>query len=325
MKKDYYAVPVLGLLAALTISACGNSDVAGAETGAETGAAGAAETSLGFIAKTNNDYFVAMNQAVEEWDEANPDASVRMGSGNGPSDVDGQIALIESMVTQQVQGIAIAPAGEGVQPALQAAADKGIAIILVDNDLPTFDDKTAVVSTDNFAGGLLAGEWIATQLEPGDTVAILDGIPGVPSLDARTNGMIEGLGGAFEVVQKVTTECTQELGVSGAEDILTAHPDVDAIYAGCGPPALGAIQTFKNENVANDDILLVGFDGLPDEAEAILAGSQDASVGQFPRKMGSVSLDSLMTVIGGGTVESAIDTGTEIVTAENAQTFTTFQ
>jgi ABC-type sugar transport system substrate-binding protein len=303
----------LGLTAALALSAC--------SSGADDGD----QVKLGFITKYNNDYFLAMQDAVEEWDDAHEDVTVIMGQGKDGSDTDGQIALIESMVTQQVDGIAIAPVGEGVQPALEIAAEKGIKIVLVDNDLPDFDQKTAVVATDNFAGGKLAGEWLATQLTPGQTVAILDGIPGVPTLDNRTNGMIEGLGGEFEVVQKVTTECTQEKGVSGAEDILAAHPDVNAIYAACGPPVLGAIQTFENKNVANDDLLLVGFDALPDEAKAILAGTEDATVAQFPKKMGTVSLDSLIAAINGDTVEKTIDTGTEIVTKDNAQKFTSFQ
>jgi ABC-type sugar transport system substrate-binding protein len=297
-----------------TLSACGASDGAGSD-----------QHKLGFITKYNNEYFLAMQDAVKEWDATHNDAEVIMGQGKDPSDVDGQIALIESMVTQQVDGIAIAPVSEGVQPALEAAANKGVKIILVDNDLPQFTAKTAVVATDNYAGGKLAGKWLATQLKPGQTVGILDGIPGVPALDARTNGMIEGLGGAFNVVQKVTTECTQEKGVSGTEDILSAHRDVNAIYAACGPPALGAIEALQNKNVADDELLLVGFDALPAEANAILAGKEDASVAQFPKKMGTVSLESLIKAINGESVEKTIDTGTEIVTKKNAQTFTSFQ
>lgn len=65
--------------------------------------------------------------------------------------------------------------GEGVQPALEAAAAKGIKIVLVDNDLANFTQKTAVVSTDNHAGGVLAGKWLATQLKPNQTVAVRSG------------------------------------------------------------------------------------------------------------------------------------------------------
>ena len=99
------------------------------------------------------------------------------------------------------------PVGEGVQPALEAAAAKGIKIVLVDNDLPEFTAKTAVVSTDNYKGGVLAGKWLADRLRPGQSVAVLEGTPGVPALDARVNGMIEDLGNGFDArAQKRTVQ-----------------------------------------------------------------------------------------------------------------------
>jgi ABC-type sugar transport system substrate-binding protein len=306
-------IAVLSLLAALVLSACaGSRDDDG-------------QTKLGFIAKYSNEYFLAMLDSVQQWDQAHDDVKVVTGKGANENDVDGQIALVESMIVQQVDGIAIAPVGKGVQPALEAAAAKGIKIVLVDNDLPTFTAKTAVVSTDNYKGGVLAGRWLADRLRPGQSVAVLEGTPGVPTLDARANGMIEGLGNGFDVVQKVATECTREKGVSGTEDILAAHPDVSAIYAACGPPALGAIEALANKNVANDRLLLVGFDALPDEATQILAGKEDATVAQFPRKMGSTSLDTLVKAIHGEDVPKSIDTGSQIVTKDNAQQFTSFQ
>jgi ABC-type sugar transport system substrate-binding protein len=320
MKKSLRTIAGLGLASMLVLSACGSSGPT-----AGSGSGGADQIKLGFISKYSNDYFQAMQDAVKQWDDANPNVTVITGQGSSENDVDGQIAVIESMVTQQVKGIAIAPIGEGVQPALEAAAAKGIKIVLVDNDLAKFTQKTAVVSTDNHAGGVLAGKWLATQLKPNQTVAVLAGTPGVPALDDRVNGMIEGLGAGFDVVQTVATECTREKGVSGTEDILAAHPDVAAIYAACGPPALGAIEALANKNVADDALLLVGFDALPDEAKQILAGKEDATVGQFPKKMGSTSLDTLVTAINGGTVKAAVDTGTVMVTTDNAQQFTTFQ
>jgi ABC-type sugar transport system substrate-binding protein len=100
---------------------------------------------------------------------------------------------------------------------------------------------------------------------------------------------------------------------------------VSAIYAACGPPALGAIEALANKNVADDRLLLVGFDALPDEATQILAGKEDATVAQFPRKMGSTSLDTLVKAIHGEDVPKSIDTGSQIVTKDNAQQFTSFQ
>ena len=86
------------------------------------------------------------------------------------------------------------PTSDAVIPALDAAIAAGVQIVLMDNDLPTWTGKSSVVATDNLAGGVLAGEWLAGVLKAGDTLAILEGVPGVAALDARVDGMLQGLG-----------------------------------------------------------------------------------------------------------------------------------
>jgi simple sugar transport system substrate-binding protein len=244
------------------------------------------------------------------------------GQGTAGDDHEGQIAIIESMVAQGVQGIAVTPTGPQVQPALDAAVAAGVKIVLIDNDLPDWDGKSAVVATDNYAGGVLAGEWLRDQLSDGDTLAVLEGVAGVPALDARVEGMMEGLGDRdVEVVQQLPTDCDQVKGQEAAEAILTANPDVTAIYGACGPPIIGALQSIENADRAPDSIIVVGFDASPDELAAIEAGTEDASVAQFPAKMGELGVDTLLKVINGESVEALVDTGTAIVTADNVAEF----
>ena len=59
----------------------------------------------------------------------------------------------------------ITPMGTDVIPALDAAADGGLPVVLVDNDLADFTKKTAVAATDNVVGGQLAGEYLKSILK----------------------------------------------------------------------------------------------------------------------------------------------------------------
>ena len=92
------------------------------------------------------------------------------------------------MVAQGVKGIAITPTSPAVSAALDKAVKQGVKVVLMDNDIPTWKKKTSVVATNNFKGGMLAGKYLATKLKAGDTLGILEGVPGVPALDARVNG-----------------------------------------------------------------------------------------------------------------------------------------
>ncbi len=279
---------------------------------------------LGFITKFPVDFFFTLENAAKAWDEAHPEAEVLFAQGQSATDDAGVTAAIEDLVAQGVSGIAITPTSDALIPALDAAVAEGVKVVLMDNDLPSWEGKTAVVATDNLAGGVLAGEWLSGVLEPGDTLAILEGVPGVQALDARVDGMLTGLGdlaAEVEVVKRLPTGCAQDQGQSATEDILTSDPDVTAIYAACGPPTIGAITAIANAGRSPEDIILVGFDALPDEVAAIVDGTEDASVAQFPAKIGELGIDTLLKAVSGEDVDAFVDTGTAIVTAENAADF----
>ncbi len=193
--------------------------------------------------------------------------------------------------------------------------------MLVDNDIPGWTGKSSVVATDNLAGGKLAGNWLAERLKPGATVGILQGRLGNPSLDDRVKGMKETLGSAAKIVAEPATDCDQTKGLNAAQDMLTANPNISAIYGACGPPIVGALQAIKAAGKKPGDIIVVGFDASADEVIAIKAGDQGASVAQFPAKMGSLGIETAVAVARGQTVAANVDTGTEMVTKENSANF----
>jgi simple sugar transport system substrate-binding protein len=320
--RSFTVAAAIALTGALV--ACGSNDKSSTSSNGSAAAthSSSAPVKLGLITKFPVDFYLAMKSAAQKWDTANQGATVTYGTGKSATDDQGQIDLIQSMVTQGVKGIAITPSSPAVAPALDAAVAKGVKVVLLDNDLPDWKKKSSVVATDNLKGGVLAGQYLAKSLKQGATVAVLEGVPGVPALDDRVKGMEQGLGSSgIKVVGKAPTDCDQDKGVSAAADLLTAHPNVDAIYGACGPPTLGAIQSIQRAGRKPDSILLVGFDALPDEVKQIQAGKEDATVAQFPAKMGDLGLGTLLKAVKGETVAPTVDTGTEIVSKDNAGNF----
>jgi simple sugar transport system substrate-binding protein len=288
-----------------------------------TGPASAADSiKIGFITKFPVPFFATMEDAAKAYAKAHPGVEVEFGQGTSATDIEGQIALIESMVTKGVQGIAITPVDPTVAPALDKAIAKGVKVVLMDNNIPDWNGRTALATTNNYNAGKIAGEYLKTVLKNGDTLGILEGVPGVPSLDDRVNGMLDGLKGVdVKIVGKGATNCTEELGISVAEDLLTKNPELKAIFAACGPPAAGAAQAIKNAGIANDKIVLAGFDFCCGEKEALEAGIEDATVAQFPTKMAELGVDALVKAIRGEKVESLIDSGAALVTKDNMANF----
>jgi simple sugar transport system substrate-binding protein len=277
---------------------------------------------IGFITKFPVPFFATMEDGARAVAAEESGLEIVFGQGAAATDIEGQISLIESMVTQGVQGIAITPVDPTVAAALDRAIEAGVKIVLMDNNIPDWEGRTALATTDNYAAGVIAGEHLATLLSPGDTLGILEGVPGVPALDDRVNGMLEGLGGlSVNIVGRGATNCTEELGINVAQDLLTANPDLDAIYAACGPPAAGAARAIENAGISPDDIVLVGFDFFCGEAEALAAGIEDATVAQFPFNLAKSGVQALVAAIRGQSVESLIDSGAALVTKDNMDQF----
>ncbi len=313
MKKRYVLAAATAILA-LSLTACstpGSSSSGGAKSGV---------IKIGFITKFPVDFYDTMVQAAKDWDAKTPGAELVFSQGKSGTDDESEINAIQADITLGVKAIAITPTSPNVKGALQKAVDAGIKVVLIDNDIPDWDGKTAVVATDNLAGGKLAGAYLAKTLKPGAKIAILQGVLGNPSLDDRVTGMLAGLGSGATVVSKTPTDCDQTKGLNAGQDILTANPDLDAIYSACGPPITGALQAVKAAG-KEGKLVTVGFDASPDEVTAIAGGTETASVAQFPSKMGSLGAQTAFDAASGKTVEAKVDTGTELVTKDNVSKF----
>ena len=314
-KKRLAAVTLLVLV--LTSAAAVASVTASAQARKTQGS-----VKLGFITKFPVDFYFILVGGAKSWQKTHKNVSVTYAQGKSATDDAGEIAAIQDMLAKGVKGIAITPTSAAVIPALNKAVKSGVKVVLMDNDLPTWKQKSSVVATNNLKGGVLAGKWLAGHLKAGDTLGILEGVPGVPALDDRVNGMLTGLGALksqIKVVSKLETDCDQTKGAAAAQTMLTANSNLTAIYSACGPPALGAIQSIKNAGIKPGGIILVGFDGLPDEVQAVKAGTESATVAQHPDKIGSLGIATLYAAVQGKKVPKNVDTGTAIITPANAK------
>jgi ABC-type sugar transport system substrate-binding protein len=325
---------VVGAATALTLTAagCGGSDGTTSTASANPGTSSsslststeAGAVKVAFITKFPVAFFTAMQDSAKAYAAKNSGVDISYFSCKTPADVACQTAQIEDAVTKGFQAIVITPMGPEVIPAMDAAASKGVKVVLVDNNLDAFTKKTAVAATDNVKGGEAAGAYLKSVLKSGDTIGLMEGVRGVPALDARIKGVKAALQGTGVkvIIGGAETKCDAATGATVAEDLLTRQPHLTAIYSACDDPAIAAAKVAKQQG---KKILVMGYDGLPDAAKAIEAGDMRATIAQFPGKMAALGVEAAVQAAQGKTVESFIDTGTQLVTKENAAQFVKFQ
>lgn len=233
------------------------------------------------------------------------------------SDVASQISQVEDALAQGVSGIAIAVTDpDALTPGLEKAIAAGVPVVYVDTKGNM--EGVTFIGTNNQEGAKLAADYICANVEAGSEVAILQGLITQSTGQARATGSKEGLTACgLNVVAEQPANWDRAEAVTVMENILTGNPNIKAVFASNDNMALGAVEAIKNAGLGGT-IMVVGFDANPDAAAAVLAGDMAATVAQNPTNMGALGVESVLKLINGETLDSVIDTGTVLVTAENA-------
>jgi ABC-type sugar transport system substrate-binding protein len=212
---------------------------------------------------------------------------------------------VDTYVTRGVKAIVIAPlSATNSVAALERAKAKGVVIVTVNSSLAKEGIASASFETANIdlgrTSGKAAAEFIKARLGGQAKVAIL----GFKSLLPEQSGARSG-GFKEEVVKgnkaDVVTEqdaWLPEKAVSVATDILTAHPEVNVIYACNEGGTVGAIQAVRNAGKAGK-VFVFGIDGSEQLAKALLSSDDvlQATTAQSPALMGRQGVEAALKAI----------------------------
>ncbi len=236
------------------------------------------------------------------------------------SDVAAQIAQIEDQLAKGIKGLVLAPTDpNALAPVVDEAIASKVPVVFVDTK--GTNAGVTYIGTDNEAGAALAAKYICDKVPAGSDVALITGIVTQSTGKARADGGRSGLAGCgLKIVAEQTGEWDRAKGLAVMENIITGNPNIVAVFASNDNMALGATEALKSAGLL-DKVMVVGFDANPDAAASILAGEMTASVAQNPANMGAIGVESILKLAKGETLPAVIDTGTVLVTKENAEKF----
>lgn len=240
--------------------------------------------------------------------EAANAAGYRLLINAGEFDVARQKDQIQDFVVRKVNAIIVSPCdSRSIGTAIKAANDAGIPIFTADIACLAEGVKIVChVASDNIAGGRLAAQAVAQALNGSGKVAIIDH-PEVESVIQRVKGFEEEIvkSTGIEVVSKLSGQGKKDQAFRTAEDILQAHPDLDAFFGINDDSALGALAAVEKAGRAGR-VKIIGFDAVPEAREAIKAGKIYADVIQQPKEIGRQTIDAIKTYAGGVQVQPTV-------------------
>lgn len=226
----------------------------------------------------------------------------------GEFDVAKQKDQIQDFVVRKVNAIIVSPCdSRSIGTAIKAANDAGIPVFTADIACLAEGVKIIChVASDNIAGGRLAAQAVAQALNGNGKVAIIDH-PEVESVIQRVKGFEEGIANSsgIKVVSKLSGQGKKDQAFRTAEDILQAHPDLDAFFGINDDSALGALAAVEKAGKAGR-VKIIGFDAVPEARAAIKAGKIYADVIQQPKEIGRKTIEAIKTYVSGGQVQPTV-------------------
>lgn len=287
---------------------------------------GPVEGSIAAVIKgLDNPFFGAMNDGIEDQAAAR-DVDVEVQAAQSLDDTTGQADRLATMAGQEHACFVVNPISETnlVQP-LADVAEQGVPVVNI--DLPIAAEAAeqvgaeiaTYIGTDNVAAGRLGGEFVSEQIGGEGQVALIGGIEGDPTSQARLDGFQEGIDDGVEVVTTQPGDWDRQTALTAAETILNANPELDAFFAANDVMALGIVQAVANAGLEGE-VVVVGVDGIEDALDAVADGNLTATVSQYPYVIGQLGVDACLAAMQGQDLPASVDAPVQLVTADNAET-----
>ncbi len=228
---------------------------------------------------------------------------------------------INSLIGQKVDGIIATPVDPGAMgPAVQKARDAGIPVVCA--DIGFSGPVNALLISNNYEGGQLAMEFIDKMAKKRGLASKKVGVGRVKPqwTYARQRGegfMAKAKELGYEVASEIVVDNpSAEGGYDTMQQIMSAAPDVIGVFFASGREAVGAANAIK---ASGKDIVVVGYNGDPEELQAIEDGVLDATVAQQPYFIGYRSVEIMKDILEKGKEyeQAEIPVVIELLTPDN--------
>ena len=232
------------------------------------------------------------------------------------ADINGQMGMIQDVITQSVDAIILSTHDEAAAaPLVKKAVDGGIAVIIVNSDIANFPTPVhGVVGYSQRTGTHKIGDYLLERLGGNPAkVGVIEGLPGYHSTE-RVGGFLDAVKDkpGIEIVASIPGGWNVEGGNTAGMDLLQANPEINVVFAANDYMIMGVAQAAKS--LGKSDLILLGNDGDTGAGlEPVAAGDVTATVNTTPFVMGQIALQVTLDALNGKFSGGFVETPTTIV------------
>ena len=233
-------------------------------------------------------------------------------------DVDGQIALVQRISSENYQGLVLAPdQSRALITPVRRAMQHGLSVVIVGSPLPVPPgDRLSYILNDEEAGGRLAGQRLGTILHGQGSVAILGIDSDIAGIVLRARSLEQFLATRYPNIHilKMVGSFNLPHEQQVAAETFKANPDLDAVVTLTSTSTVGVVSALASMRPAHR-ISIIAFD--PDSNLGFDSPSLDSVVIEDTRKMGADAVQLIAAKLHGATVPAVTLLEPVLVLREN--------
>jgi ribose transport system substrate-binding protein len=247
------------------------------------------------------------------------DVEILWNGAPSETDYSRQMQIVDSMVAQHVDGIALAPTERtALVTPLDRAVAAGIPVTVFDSGIDS-TNYISYVATDNVEAGRMAARTLGELVQDRGSIGIVMHAPGSASTMDREKGFKEVMAREFPKIRIVGEQygmANAARSRAAAENILAANPDISGLFASAEPASIGAALALKGRDLT-EKVALVAFDSSESMVEDLKSGAIDAMVVQDPQRMGYEAVKTLVQKLRGESPPKRLDLNARVVTKKD--------
>ncbi|WP_210251347.1 substrate-binding domain-containing protein [Aureimonas psammosilenae] len=263
--------------------------------------------------------------AVDGMKAAAQEAGLQLNVASANNSSREQINQVQNLLVQQPGALLfISQDSTAAAASVRAANQADVPVIAVDQRPESGNGKIATfIATDSVKAARDLCTWLFGQMGGEGEIAILTGVLGSTAEQQRTKGCNEALAQhpKVKVVATQTANWDENEAFQATQNILTANPNIKAVFAESDAMSLGAAKAARQ--AGRTDLLSVGIDGFPTMFKAIRDGLTQATMAQIPYKMGQMAVQDAVKVLKGDAASIPAEQYQDavLITKENVEKF----
>ncbi|SFO97270.1 sugar-binding protein [Salibacterium halotolerans] len=264
------------------------------------------------VEETGNEYWRMVEKHAQQTAEEH---DIYLESiGPEKADRSEMLRTMDQMIAAEVDGILTQGLpGPRFRNLVEKAEEKGIPVLTVDSDRPD-SERSAYIGTDNVEAGRLAGEELLRATEGEQHVGIITGNLESLNQKERIRGFEEAVAGRDRVeVVAVRESNISEVGAAeAAYTMIKQHSDINALFGTSALDGIGMVQGVEDIKVEGRPYMLA-FDILPETMKLLEEGRLDATIAQYPERMGEKGIEIMIEVLEEGYTDPVHHTKTKVI------------